>query len=820
MEIKSYPTSRYQVLLTNLVLCITITSSVHAADPLVDQADQQRLAKLGLSDHSDSYIKDVHAELDANDPDKGLDLYLELTLNGSNVGLVHFIHHDEQLWASANVLRHIGFLLPPSTVTPLSLSDIPGLSIDYNARLQTLTLIAPIDALDIEPAVYRTYRPKHSTAHTSPGVLLNYSLYGTYGDDSTHSLNAYTEMRAFNQLGVLKNTAITAAQSHAQDGWDHRTVRLDTSWRQSFPDSLLSIQAGDMLTSALSWTRPTRLGGLQIGSNFALQPYKTTTPLPSFFGKATLPSAVELYVNGLKQFDTNVPAGPFELTTVPSFEGAGMAQLVVTDALGQNQTLDFPLYNTHRLLQAGLSDWSFEVGAVRKDYGIESFHYAKDIAASGTWRYGLNNRFTAETHIEATKNLKNAGLGGTWLLGRTGGVLFASLAGSQDIDADGMQYSANYSWSNRRLNVGIGVTGTQGNYRDIAAKYGSTPIHRSEQISAGYNTQYAGSFGIGYNKVTYDQQDSIKLARAYWSKNIGQRIRLIANLNHDFHNANNSSVLIGASISLGQQRAASSSLQQQGQQSLLVADMVQAAPNTGGMGWRAQSRYSADRHDILAELDHLGRYGRLKAGITVSEDHHSLYGGASGALVMMGGGLFASKSINSSFAVVSTSGVADVPILLQNSPIGRTNDKGLLLLSPLNAYQDNKISIDPMDLPANMRIDQVSMTATPAEQVGMMVNIDMTPVNAASVILQDGTGKHLPLGSQVKVISNKTVNNVDTLDAVVGFDGEVYLDILAEKNVLHVTTPDGNTCQVRFDYQNQDNNIPLIGPITCEKEQP
>ncbi|MFP3367164.1 hypothetical protein R0J93_26325, partial [Pseudoalteromonas sp. SIMBA_148] len=68
MEIKSYPTSRYQVLLTNLVLCITITSSGHAANSLVDQADQQRLAKVGLSDHSDLYIKDVRAELDANDP--------------------------------------------------------------------------------------------------------------------------------------------------------------------------------------------------------------------------------------------------------------------------------------------------------------------------------------------------------------------------------------------------------------------------------------------------------------------------------------------------------------------------------------------------------------------------------------------------------------------------------------------------------------------------------------------------------------------------------------------------------------------------------
>lgn len=62
------------------------------------------------------------------------------------------------------------------------------------------------------------------------------------------------------------------------------------------------------------------LGGLQIGSNFDLQPYMTTTPLPAFFGSATLPSAVELYVNGLKQYSGEVPAGPFELNTAPKHQ--------------------------------------------------------------------------------------------------------------------------------------------------------------------------------------------------------------------------------------------------------------------------------------------------------------------------------------------------------------------------------------------------------------------------------------------------------------------------------------------------------------------
>lgn len=806
MELKQYPISRWKILLTNLIfhmMTISIGHAVNGFNPL--EVDQKILSQLELDNYSDN-------------PDTELDLYLEVTLNGKNVGLVHFIYDDNQLWASTDVLQQMGFILPSHIVTPISLNRIPNLKVDYNPRQQTVSMIASIDMLNLDMTVHSTHQHKRLTTNTSPGILLNYTLYGTHDPNNDSNLSAYTELRAFNNSGVLSSTALTTAKNDTWDrsDWSAHTVRLDTSWRKSFPDSLITMQAGDIFTSALSWTRPTRLGGLQIGSNFNLQPYMVTTPLPSFFGTATLPSAVELYINGLKQFSTDVPAGPFEFDTVPSFSGAGRAQLVVTDALGQSQTLDFSLYNTHQLLQSGLSDWSFEIGAVREDYGIESFNYADDIAASGTWRYGVNDRFTAETHAEATSGLQNAGIGGTWLLGRTGGVLFASLAGSEGQGKSGTQYSASYSWNNRRFHVGLNAIGTHGSYRDIGTQYGSAPAHRSEQFLTGYSTRSIGSFGLSYNQVTYDQQDAIQLASAYWSKNFGRRLMLNVNLTHDFNNSDNSSAVIGASMALGQNRSASSSLQQQGNGTFFVADISQAEPNSGGVGWRAQTRNSADRNDMLAELSYLGRYGQVKAGIATNEDDLSFYGGSTGSLVMMGGGLFPSRRLNSSFAVVSTNGIANVPILLQNSPIGSTNSKGLLLVSPLNAYQENKIGINPMDLPANMRIDKVSIDATPAEQSGMVVALDITPVNAASVILQDDKNQVIPVGSTVEMLSKQ---DVDVPAAMVGFDGEVYLDMLDAQNTLQVTTPDSQVCHVSFEYHSDHNDIPLIGPFVCDEVQ-
>lgn len=819
MELRLHKTSHWTVplakvlLMQSVVICVSHAAALNDAPPATSthvNITDARLAQLDLNDDTASA--------------RGLDLYLDVTLNGASAGLAHFDYREDQLWASIGVLQQLGFILPAGITDPVPLNSLANVKVDYNARLQTVSLIAPLSMLNLNTTVLNNRDSRRTQASSSPGVLLNYNLYGLQTENSTTNLSAYTEVRAFNAHGVLSSTALTTGNRFSNNNdnkrdWDSRTVRLDTSWSQSFPDKLITVRAGDILTGALSWTRSTRLGGLQIGSNFDLQPYMTTIPLPSFFGSATLPSAVELYVNGLKQYSGDVPAGPFELDTAPSISGAGNAQLVLTDALGQSSTVNFSLYDTHRLLRPGLSDWSVELGAVRENYGIKSFDYGSDIAASGTWRYGVNNRFTAETHGEATKDLANAGIGGTWVLGGPGGVLFASLAGSESQGESGTQYSGSYLWNNNRFNIGINTLGTNGNYRDVATQYGSTPIRQSNRFSTGYSTQSLGNFGVSYNEVDYAEEDTAQFASAYWSKSFGRHLSLSANYNHDLNNSAYNSATIGASFSLDRNVSLNSSLQHTDDRNDYVIDASQSAPSAGGLGWRAQTRHSIDNSvdndnnsGGLAELNYLGRYGKVQAGVSSYDGNHSTFASGTGSLVMMGGGLFATRQINDGFAVVSTDGIADVPVLLQNNVIGTTNKRGLLLISPLNAYQDNKIGIDPMDLPADLRIDKVALQATPTDRAGTLVAFGITQARSASVILKDSNNEFIALGSQVRLTSKK-----DIPSSIVGFDGEVYLDTLDEHNVLEVITPSGDVCNVSFDYQKQGDGIPLIGPFTCQK---
>lgn len=817
MALRRHQTSRWTRPFVKAVFlqCVAVSAShaVELNDIAPTDIDDTKLSQLNL----DSY--------DSENDESGLDLYLDVTLNGASAGLTHFYYRDDQLWASTRILQQLGFIIPSirpvDTTDSIPLNSLPDLKIDYDARQQSVRLIAPLSMLNLDTTVRSTRTNRRPQPTSSSGMLLNYNVYGTQTQNSAKNLSAYTELRAFNALGVLSSTALTTANNSTDSNssnWDSRSVRLDTSWSQSFPDKLITVRAGDILTGALSWTRSTRLGGLQIGSNFDLQPYRSTTPLPSFFGEATLPSAVELYVNGLKQYSGNVPAGPFELNTAPSFSGAGTAQLVVTDALGQSTTLNFSLYDVHRLLQPGLSDWSIELGVVRENYGNHSFDYGSNVAASGTWRYGMNDRFTAETHAEVTKGLSNAGVGGTWLLGRSGGILFASLAGSESQGQKGMQYSTNYSWNNSRFNIGINAIGTIGDYRDVGTQYGSAPARRSEQISTGYSTQSLGSFGVSYNQVTQAQRETNQFASAYWSKSFGRRLRVSANYNHDINDSANNSASLSASLSLDRNISLSNSVQYTDNSTAFATDVSRPAPNAGGIGWRAQARHSLEGSEDstggLAELNYRGRYGQVQTGIRSNDGDYASYASATGALVKMGGGLFATRQINNGFAVVSTGGIANVPVSLQNSPIGTTNSRGLLLVSPLNAYQDNKIGINPLELPADLRIDKVSIEATPTDRAGVLVAFGITPVRSASVILTDSDNQLLPLGSQVRQLSN-----TDVPSTVIGFDGEVYLDTLDEHNVLEVTTPSGDVCTVSFEYSKQGDEIPLIGPFICRKVQ-
>jgi outer membrane usher protein len=774
---------------------LLLASLIFAALPAVTEAG-------GTSDVID----------DGADWATGNSIFLDVTLNGVATG--HLAHFDERsgvLYVRTATLKQLGFVLPPDTADPLRLDTLPGIKVTFDASTQRVSIIAPLALLDLKLERLNQPSDAEPKASSAPGVLLNYDLYAT-GGAQNKSLSLSSELRAFaGNNGVLSNTELMRYQSTPGSGWSADSVRLDTNWQLAFPDSMLRVTVGDAVTGDLSWTRPTRIGGISIGTDFSLQPYRTTFPLPAFFGSATLPSAVDLYIDGMKQYSGNVQPGPFQLTTIPTITGVGNAQIVLTDAFGRTSTINMPLYATHQLLQAGLADWSVDAGMVREDYGVKSFSYASDPMASGSVRYGVSNTFTVEAHAEGTSGLANAGTGGVVLLGNEGGVASGSVARSTYRGDAGTQYSLGYSWSNRRFNFAIDSTRTSGDYRDVASLYGSPPPRVSDTALASISVGAMGNFGVNYLRQQYPAQASSRYAGAFWSATVRSRFSLSVGVNQNLDLSRDRSLFASVTYSGDNHINYSTSLQRSQDQTSATVEADQPVPGDGGFGWRALARDGVDQSGGVAEASWLLDRGQFTTGVSATGDSRYAYADATGSLVFMAGHLFATRHIDDAFAVVSTDGVPNVPVTLENRVVGNTDSDGMLLVTRLNAYQKNQLGIDAMDLPVNMRVDTVSAIVTPSDRAGSIARFGMRTVRAATIVLHDGNGKPLPVGSKVQLDAQPDSN------ALVGFDGVVYLDTLTMHNTLTAQTPAGK-CRTRFDYPIQVEGVPEIGPLTCVLE--
>jgi len=735
-------------------------------------------------------------------------LYLEVTLNQTPRGLLPFTELQGRLMASGATLRQLGFSARGEE--PVALEDLSGVVVRYEAALQTLALEVPLEQLSLPTTRLEREADTAPAAAASPGMVLNYDVYGSHNEGGGN-LALTNELRLFGLgEGVLETSSLLRTyQDPADRQWRGESVRLDTAWRLDFPEAAVSLTVGDFYSGFVDWSRPVRMGGVQIGRNYALQPYRVLTPTPTFLGEAVVPSNVELYVDGLRQYNGEVPIGPFQLAAQPGINGTGNAQVVITDAFGRMQTLDFAFYGTQQLLAKGLSDWSAGVGRMRKDYGLRSFAYETPVIGSATWRYGASDRFTAEAHVEGGGGVINGGAGGWWLLGGAG-VVNAAYAHSRVDGLQGGQYAVGYSWNNRRFNINLLTRRTHGTYRDLGALQDTLPPDISEQATLGMNLQRAGSLSASYLRLRYPDGEDNRYASLFWSRSFGDRWSAYLSFNQNLADSEDRSVYLSVSAALGRNRQSSLSAQRNGERLTYVADLSQPVPgdgSQGGYGWRVQARGGDDGAGGLAELGWLNRVGRYSMGYARQGDLDYGYASASGSVVWMGGHVFAAREVPDAFAVVSTDGYAGIPVRLENRLIGTTDKNGLLLVTPLLSWQRNRLSIDTLDLPADMRADRVDTWVTPRQSAGTGVSFGLRRTRALNVILHDGQDRPVAVGSNVHLPDGRKVT--------VGYDGQAYMEDVANGSQLQVDTPQGR-CSVTLSMQRVNSTGPQrIGPLRC-----
>lgn len=727
------------------------------------------------------------------------DLYVALVVNGvEDPALVAMKETGAHLWVESAALRRNGMAV--GEAAQVDVAALPGVEANYDREGQRLLLDVPPELLPMRRI------SGDRTAWMKPtvdsGALLNYDLYlQRSGGETTASL--WSEQRLFGGWGAVSNTGVVRAGGALPTGY----VRFDTTYHYIDETHALTATAGDFISGALNWTTAVRAGGLQVSRSFRTRPDLVTVPLPQFAGQAALPSGVDLFVNGFRQQHNDVTPGRFVLDDVPVINGAGEARLVTTDATGRQIATTIPFYVAPELLRPGLTDFSVDVGALRRGYGFDSFSYGRAIA-NGSLRYGATNRVTVEAHAEGAQGLALSGVGVAWSPARIG-AFYASAAVSTRDGRGGGRYTVGYNYVGRGFGFGAERTVRTQAFADIGsfdlAKW--TGRSASFRVSGSARVATIGSLGVGFIDARARDGTRARVASASFSLPIGPRASIFAAGDYDFAHKG-ATAQLRLVLPLGRNTVTSAGLARQPGGDLRVqADAARAVPTAGGLGWAASGAYG-ERGGFVGQASTTYRADtfQVDAGAARGPGSSSVWGGVSGAVAVLDGKPYLANQLPDAFAVVST-GMQGVSVYYENQQIGKTGRDGKLFVPRAVAYHPGDFSIDISEMPVTATAQTLSTRVALREGTGAIVRMKVETVRSATVKLRDAAGKALDAGTPVTLTGGA--------QTIVGWDGVVLIERAVGPVALTASLPAGKQCRAAVTVPAGAEPVANLGAVMC-----
>ena len=682
-----------------------------------------------------------------------------------------------------------------------ALESAAGVTYRLDRSTLTLAVTAPAAAYDATKQSLggRLMEPPLAP---SPGAYLNYDLSATH-DRSGTRYGALVEAVAFNSWGALvSGTALTGDERTRQ------IVRTDTYLRKDFPVTMESLVIGDAIGSGGAWSRPVRYGGIRYARDFTLAPGYITYPMPSISGSAALPSTIDVLINNRRNASSSVQSGPFELTNVPIVTGAGDMQVVVRDMLGRETIINQSYYVAPQLLSKGLSDFSYEAGALRENYGRRSNDYGS-VFGAGTYRLGLSDALTGEARAEAERKRVAAGVGVSALVGQLG-IIGAAAGYAVSEGEHGGHYLASAQRTTPQGGVSIAVGHFDRGYRQLGEI--ATEIRPRDQITAGGGLQigHGMNAGITYTRQTTWDGDRFSVVGVSLGIQLPGNAYLSPYLSKQLDDRKGWSGGLSLIIPLdGRRMVAASTTRDREGKTIDTVQLTQSTPAGPGLGWRVAASDSAAQR-LQGGITLNTNSAQVSAEANFGKDANGLRVGANGSVGWLRGLPFASRRIDQgAFAVVQVGDIAGVPVSLSNQVVATTNGNGLALVPGLLPYQLNQITVNPDQLPFDAEIHGVRETAIPYARSGVFVDFPVKRSRDAMVVLRQPDGTPVPAGSRVTVTPGNR-------EFVVAKRGEVYLMDLQDDNRIEVRWKTGGcSLPLPLGAAVPGAQAPKIGPLLC-----
>lgn len=716
-----------------------------------------------------------------------------------------------------------------------ALQDIDGLQVQVDERTLSLDITAPPALLE------RTLRdagpPRRQREHVeSHSAFLNWAAEQTVTGPGSPAVASTTPgLSLATEAGLRRGGLLLVTQGStvpASDG-TRSFVRLMSTASYDRPQRLQRWSVGDFFTRYLELGDSLNLGGIALSRHDALDPYTLRYPLGMVQGQASLPSEVDIYVDGQRVRTERVPPGDFAIRDLLTPLGARSVQVQVRDPYGRVQQFENSFYTSDQLLRVGLQDYQYAVGALRRRYGLANFDYGPP-AGSAYHRWGLDDALTAGFQLQGQRDGVHGGPTATLRLGPWG-ILGVTWSASHAAGLHGHAASLRYDYQSARWALGLAWRRDSPGYvtlsqppllsnrrQDVFASVsrrigerGTLSLSRSVQstrslqdrivpagISPGGLSARQATV-LGYGATLPGGRSLLRLTLAHGTDWRGPRTEL---------NLGWTLLLDGPRMLAANAHGGGGS---QGE-SLLWSQPLPACEGwghelalqrertgSGTQSWHGLSQLNASavrlRGEYSGEQDGGGTRDRLRLA-------------ASGSLAWLEDGLRWGRPIDDAFALVKVGELPGIPVTTNGTPVGVTDAHGQVFIPRVGSNYETEFSIDARMLPIDQSVPRLQRKLVLPERGGAI--IDFSPTRTQGLVgrlMQEGRDGLHPLP---RAVVHLHVGG-RPLQLESGAQGELYLENLPAGRHHGQAQAQGRSCEFDLEVPTSNDVLLEVGDIPC-----
>lgn len=737
--------------------------------------------------------------------------WLATSVNARAYGDILAVVDSERLWLPNSFIENLGLRYEPVVVvreydgqTFVNLDTVADVEYQFHLEDSELLIEVPAEALRAQTlsVTQELATPEYRRGH---GAHLTYDFLATRQDAGGESVQGFLQPVYYNAKGsFINNLRVSVGEASSAAG---SFQRLDSFWTQELFTSQSRIVLGDFISADNGYAGRFRLGGLQWRREFAMRPRTPTFAAPVLEGSARLPSAIELYVDGVRRARLATNPGPFAIEGAPIMTGQGTVTLVQRNILGEVISRDIDFYVDPNLLRKGLLDFDAGLGWKRTNFLSENFEYGSVLGAI-EMRYGISDRVTGEFRGSASRDAGSMDLRylfrpGEWpvTLRAGGGILQMQNEATVVTSRLGLDWR----WRNLFLNADyvqhsnlpeLSPLGDIANTRSVRAG----TIVNGFRIAG--SAVYRDRFGDFFERSEISVARSFSLGRAHLTAQASAfRVR-----------DQQQPADLGVGLQLTYAPVARNTFrytQRQDQQRDVTYGYSYRSVGDLGPAVRVVGRERGDDFSYTADLDYRFSRFSLRAR-TQSFDGAGLYQvGANGAVGVLGGQFFTSRTLGTSYALVDLSSVPGSTVYWQNREISLTDRNGQAVIPVLVPFQENILRVDAHDIPLSTVLDDTQISVVPASNTGIHVKFPVRRVIGVQFTLMTNPLTPVPSGALIKAVDG------DEVSFFVGDDGESYVEIEGSSQEFSARW-NGTECRFRISVGNVPDEIqPHIGAIRC-----